>query len=147
MKVKRIFIGSLVAIMLTFCTAICAQTTQPTPQAQQTQEKDDPSKGSKNIDQTVAYPMDKVLDAAKQALATYGCNVKKERADYLECTRDRHVGVFVGSGGEKVTVRLSAKGSETRVEIKTGKGFVGRLGKKNWSTPIFDEMMKTLKGS
>ena len=46
-----------------------------------------------------------------------------------------------------MTVKLSAKGSETRVEIKTGKGFVGRVGKKNWSTPIFDEMMKTLKGS
>lgn len=144
MKVKRILIGSLVAIVLTLSNSIYAQTTQPTPQAQ---EKEDPSKGSKNIDQTVAYPMDKVLEAAKQALATYGCNVKKERADYLECTRDRHVGVFVGAGGEKVTVKLSAKDSETRVEIKTGKGFVGRLGKKNWSTPIFDEMMKTLKGS
>jgi len=93
--------------------------------------------------------MDKVLNAARQALTTYGCDVKKdkEKADYLECTRDRHVGVFVGSGGEKVTVKLSAKGNETRVEVKTGKGFVGRLGKKNWSTPIFDEMMKTLKGS
>jgi hypothetical protein len=91
--------------------------------------------------------MDKALEAAKQALATYGCSIKKERADYLECARDRHVGVFVGSGGEKVTVKLSAKGGETRVEIKTGKGFVGRVGKKNWSTPIFDEMMKTLKGS
>ena len=91
--------------------------------------------------------MAKVLDAVKLAISTYGCDVKKEKPDYLECTRDRHVGAFVGSGGEKVTVQLSAKGSETRVEIKTGKGFVGRLGKKNWSTPIFDEMMKTLKGS
>jgi hypothetical protein len=73
--------------------------------------------------------------------------VKKEEPDYLECTRDRHIGAFVGSGGEKVTVRLTAKGGETRVQIKTGKGFVGRLGKKNWSTPIFDDMMKTLTGS
>ena len=115
--------------------------------ANQAQEKDDASKGSKDVDRTVAYPVAKVLAAAKQALDTYGCDVKKEKPDYLECTRDRHVGAFVGSGGEKVTVQLSAKGSETRVEIKTGKGFVGRLGKKNWSTPIFDEMMKTLKGS
>jgi hypothetical protein len=115
--------------------------------AKQAEEKDDPSKGSKDVDRTVAYPIAEVLDAAKQALTTYGCDVKKERPDYLECTRDRHVGVMLGSGGEKVTVRLSAKGSETRVEIKTGKGFVGRLGKKNWSTPMFDEMMKTLKGS
>jgi len=55
--------------------------------------------------------------------------------------------VFVGSGGEKVKVKLSAKGSETRVKISTGKGFVGRVGKKNWSTPIFDEMMRILKSS
>ena len=88
-----------------------------------------------------------MLEAARQALATYGCDVKKEKPDYLECTRSRHVGVMVGSGGEKVTVELSEKGAETRVQIKTGKGFVGRLGKKNWSTPIFDDMMRTLKGS
>ena len=115
--------------------------------ANQAADKDDPSKGSKDVDMTIAYPMAKVLEAAKQALSTYGCDVKKEKPDYLECTRDRHVGVVVGSGGEKVTMQLSAKGNETRVEIKTGKGFVGRLGKKNWSTPIFDEMMKTLRGS
>jgi hypothetical protein len=109
--------------------------------------QDDASKGSKDIDRTVAFPMAKVLDAAKQALNTYGCDVKKEKPDYLECTRDRHIGALVGSGGEKVTVQLSAKDSETRVVIKTGKGFAGRLGKKNWSTPIFDDMLKTLKGS
>ena len=117
------------------------------PPPNQAEDKGDPSKGSKDVDQTVAYPIAKVLDAAKQALNTYGCDVKKEKPDYLECTRDRHVGVVVGSGGEKVTVQLGANGNETRVEIKTGKGFVGRLGKKNWSTPIFDDMMKTLKGS
>jgi uncharacterized lipoprotein YehR (DUF1307 family) len=144
MKVKRRLISSLVAIVLTLSVTICAQAVQS-----QNQEngKDDPTKSSKDVDQTIPYPMDKALEAAKQALTTYGCNIKKEKADYLECTRDRHVGVMVGSGGEKVTVKLSEKGSETRVEIKTGKGFVGRLAKKNWSTPIFDEMMKTLKGA
>jgi hypothetical protein len=144
MKAKRRLISSLVAIVLTLSVAICAQAVQS---LNQEKGKDDPTKGSKDVDQTIPYPMDKTIEAAKQALATYGCNIKKERSDYLECTRDRHVGVIVGSGGEKVAVKLSAKGSETRVEIKTGKGFVGRVGKKNWSTPIFDEMMKTLKGS
>jgi hypothetical protein len=136
------------ACLLTVCGTLVAQTAgQAAQPANRAEEKDDASKGSKDVDRTVAYPVARVLDAAKQALDTYGCDVKKEKPDYLECTRDRHVGAFVGSGGEKVTVQLSAKGSETRVEIKTGKGFVGRLGKKNWSTPIFDEMMKTLKGS
>lgn len=146
MKIKRTILGSLVATVLMLSVVICALAVQP---ANQEKEKEDPSKGSKDVDQVVAYPMAKVLDAAKQATATYGCDSKKdkEKADYLECTRDRHIGVFVGSGGEKVTVKLTEKGNETRVEVKTGKGFAGRLGKKNWSTPIFNEMMKTLKGS
>ena len=140
--------GLCVSCLLTVSGAVLVQPSLRAVQpASQAAEKDDPSKGSQDIDMTVAYPMAKVLDAVKLAISTYGCDVKKEKPDYLECTRDRHVGAFVGSGGEKVTVQLSAKGSETRVEIKTGKGFVGRLGKKNWSTPIFDEMMKTLKGS
>jgi hypothetical protein len=144
MKDNRRLIGSLIAVLLTLSLVICAQAVQP---LYQEKGKDDRTKGSKDVDQTVAYPMDKVFDAAKQALLTHGCNIKKEKADYLECTKDRHIGMVVGSGGEKITVKLTPKGNETRVEIKTGKGFVGRLGKKNWSTPVFDEMMKTLKGS
>jgi len=137
MKAKHRLIASLIALVLMSSVVNSAPANQ----------ENDPSKGSKDVDQTVAYPMDKVLDAAKQAIATYGCSIKKEKTDSLECTRDRHVGVFVGSGGEKVKVKLSEKGSETRVQISTGKGFVGRVGKKNWSTPIFNEMMKILKGS
>jgi hypothetical protein len=139
MKAKHAFIGSLIALALMLSVVISAPANQ--------EKENDPSKGSKDVDQTISYPMDKVLDAAKQAIATYGCSVKKEKTDYLECTRDRHIGVFVGSGGEKVKVKLSAKGNETRVQISTGKGFVGRVGKKNWSTPIFNEMMKILKSS
>ena len=122
-----------------------ARRQQAPPAAQAEQE--DPSKGSKDVDRTVSYPMAQVLEAAKQAVATYGCDIKKETADYVECTRDRHIGAFVGSGGEKITVRLNTQGTETRVVIKTGKGFVGRLGKKNWSTPVFEDMLATLKGS
>jgi hypothetical protein len=148
MKQKFGSVACAFVCLLTFSGALHAQpASQAVQSANEADGKDDPSKGSKDVDQTVAYSMAKVLDAVKQALNTYGCDVKKEKPDYLECTRDRHVGAFVGSGGEKVTVQLSAKGSDTRVEIKTGKGFVGRLGKKNWSTPIFDDMMKTLKGS
>ena len=132
------------AVLSGVCLAQSGQAVQPAIQAG---EKDDASKGSKDVDQTIAYSIARVLEATKQALTTYGCDVKKEKPDYLECTRDRHVGAFVGSGGEKITVQISAKGDETRVEIKTGKGFAGRLGKKNWSTPIFDELVKTLKGS
>ena len=109
--------------------------------------KDDPTKGSKDINEVIEYPMAKVLEAAKQAVATYGCEIKKEKSDQFECTRSRHIGAFVGSGGEKVTVQLSPEGAGTKVLIKTGKGFVGRLGKKNWSTPIFNEIVRILKSA
>lgn len=111
----------------------------------QAEEPGDPSEGSKDVDKIVPYPMDKVLEAAKLAAPTYGCDIKKENDNSFECTRDRRVGLFMGSGGEKVTVRLTPKGAETQVVVKTGKGFVGRLGKKNWSTPIFNEILKTLR--
>jgi hypothetical protein len=51
--------------------------------ASQEEQKDDPSKDSKVVDQTIAYPVAKVLEAARQALATYGCDVKKEKPVYL----------------------------------------------------------------
>jgi hypothetical protein len=35
-------------------------------------------------------------------------------------------------------------GDQTRVRIWTGKGFSGRGGKKNWSMPIYQEMLKGL---
>jgi hypothetical protein len=117
------------------------------PGAAAARQEKDPTDGSKDVDRVVQHAPERVLGAAKQALSTYGCEVKKERGDYLECTRSRHVGVFVGSGGEKVTVQLSATDGGTRVVIKTGKGFVGRLGKKNWSTPIFTELERLLQQS
>ena len=92
-------------------------------------------------------PCQRSIRAARLALETYGCDVKKETPDSLECTRSRHVGVFLGSGGEKVTVRVSPNGNDTRVQINTGKGVLGRLGKKNWSTPVFNELLKNLKDS
>ncbi len=147
---KRYFANAVcaVACLASFDGVLLAHSVRPPAlSASQDEEEDGPSKGSKDVEQTVAYPMAAVLDAAKQALATFGCDIKKEKPDYLECTRDRHVGVMMGSGGEKVTVQLAADGNQTRVAVKTGKGFMGRLGKKNWSTPIFNDMIKTLKGS
>jgi hypothetical protein len=117
------------------------------PSAVAAQKETDPTDGSKDVDRVMHHAQERVLDAAKQALVTYGCEVKKEKTDSLECTRARHVGILVGSGGEKVTVQLSPKDGGTRVVIKTGKGFVGRLGKKNWSTPIFAEIERLLQQS
>jgi hypothetical protein len=105
------------------------------------------AKPSKNMNEVLAYPAPKVLEAARQAMVTFGCdpNPKKDKPDYLECSRSRHVGAFVGSGGEKITIKLTPADTSTRVEVKTVKGFVGVVGMKNWSTPVFDEMVRILK--
>ena len=130
--------------------AITLLTTTPSIPAQEQgagAEQEDPTKGSKNVDEVVDYSIPDVLAAARQAMETYGCEIKKEKDDYLEGTRSRHMGVVIGSGGEKIKVRLEEKDGGTRVRVQTGKGFVGRLGKKNWPTPIYKEMLRILEES
>lgn len=109
-----------------------------------------PTAGSKDVDTVIPYRRDVVASAVKSAMESVGCDVKKTKADHLECKRPwakgRHDTERTGSGGEKVTAKLDVKGEQTRVRIETEKGFVGRLVKKNWSTPIYEAMMKGLEG-
>ena len=105
-----------------------------------------PAAGSKNTEEVVPYPADQVRAALKQSMEKYACRITNEKDDKIECKRGR--GNFEapqGGGGEKVTAKLKVDDSSTRVKIKTGKGFVGRFGKKNWSTPIFKEMVRILE--
>jgi hypothetical protein len=102
--------------------------------------------GSENMDEVVSFPMAAVAAAMKPAMENMGCKVTKTKANHLECKR-RRTSDFErnGGGGEKVTAELEAKGEQTRVRIWTGKGYSGRFHKKNWSTPIYKEMLKNLK--
>jgi hypothetical protein len=108
----------------------------------------DPTAGSKDMDEVVPFAMDKVLAALKPAMETYGCNVTESTANRIECKRARGYSQkenVNGNGGESVTATLETQGDQTHVRIATGKGFYGRLEKKNWSTPIFNEMLKSLR--
>ena len=51
----------------------------------------------------------------------------------------------MGNGGEKVTATLEAQGDKTHVRIWTGKSFSEKERSDNWSTPIYQDMMKTLQ--
>lgn len=107
-----------------------------------------PTAGSKDMDELVPFRMDAVAAALKPAMESVGCNVTKATAKSLECKRPwakRYDIERTGAGNEKVTAKLEAKGEQTRVRISTEKGFRGRLVKKNWSTPIYEEMMKSLQ--
>jgi hypothetical protein len=52
-----------------------------------------------------AAPLQKTQEAATNALTVHGFDLKKQEPGYVEGTRPRKVGLFVGSGGETVWSR------------------------------------------
>jgi len=99
----------------------------------------------KGVQATLKYSVETVQKAAADALTVIGCEIKKNDAGYVEGYRSHKIGVFVGSGGETVSVKVTA-GSDgaTNVDIRTKKSFVGMAGQKNWDQPVLDEMTKSL---
>ena len=103
------------------------------------------SGADKGVQGTFDQPMAAVHKAAVDALAVIGCTIKKEDPAYIEGKRDRKVGVFVGSGGETVSVTLSdATAGKVGVDIRTARTFVGGAGQKNWDHRVLDEIPKQL---
>jgi hypothetical protein len=102
---------------------------------------------SKNVDKVVDFNINDVRAAVKHAMEEYQCSICNERENEIECKRSwgEQVQELYGVGGEKITARLDVKGSQTHVRITTGKGILGRAVKRNWSTPIFNEMIKNLE--
>ncbi len=104
---------------------------------------------AETVDEVIPFAKDKVVVALKSAMESTGCKVVQESAGRIECKRPR---VYAnsqhsGSGGESVTGLWDSRGDQTHVHISTGKGFYGRLIKRNWSVPIYDDMVKSLKTS
>jgi nucleotide-binding universal stress UspA family protein len=95
------------------------------------------------LDHFFPMPLAQVRAAAVEALHALEFEVKKEKTpteDRIEANKARHVGLFVGSGGEEVillfkeTEDSGQKG--TLVTGETKKGFVGRAGQKSWSEAV-----------
>lgn len=90
-----------------------------------------------------AAPMPKVKEAVTAALAALEFDVKKDSVNEIEAHKRRHVGVFVGSGGENIVLQLTEAEQEgkkgTRVVGETKKNFVGRAGQKSWTNAVLDQ--------
>jgi hypothetical protein len=88
-------------------------------------------------------PFATVKEAAISALTALEFEVKNDKGQEIEAHKKRHVGVFVGSGGEKVVLRFeeAEEGGQkgTRVTGETKKGFVGRAGEKSWTNAVLDQ--------
>ena len=96
-----------------------------------------------------ASPKERVREALVDALKALEFEVKKDKENEIEASRKRHMGVFVGSGGESLVARLEeaeesgVKG--TRITAETRKGFIGRAGQKSWSNAVLDQTECILK--
>jgi hypothetical protein len=101
---------------------------------------------SVDVDEIVPFAMDKVMAALTPAMESQSCKVSSSVAGRIECKRPRVLAhQQPDMGAESVTALLEPKGDQTEVHITTGLGFYGRLAKKNWSTPIYEAMMKNLQ--
>lgn len=104
-----------------------------------------PTAGSKDVDEVVSYSADALIAAIKPAMADVGCSVTVEKPGRVECKRPRGGSELTGPGGEKVVATFEPKGDQTSVHIETDRGFNGHMMKKNWSTPIYKEMIGKLE--
>ena len=108
-----------------------------------------PGKEKGKQERFFAFPLAKVKEALIDAMKAAEFEVKKDSGNELEARRSRHVGVFVGSGGETLVAQLKeaeeggVKG--TRVVAETKKGFVGRAGQKSWAGVVLDQTERILK--
>ncbi len=94
---------------------------------------------------TIAASAERVQKAAADALTVLGCEIKKNEPGLVEGPRSRKIGAFVGSGGEVLSVKITAKDAESsQVTVRTTKTFMGRAGQKVWDQPMLDEINKAL---
>ena len=104
-----------------------------------------PVKGEKCYDTSVllGVNMQRAKDIAKKALIALDSKITEETDTSIKAQRNRHIGVFVGSGGEELSVNLKEIDSnKTFISATTKTGFVGGAGQKAWSCKIIDEMVK-----
>jgi hypothetical protein len=90
-------------------------------------------------------PADKVYAASLTALGILECGFSTNTPTYIACTRERKMGVMVGSGGETISVYIEAKTpTSSEVKVDTAKHFVGILGQSNWDDEVLAEIEKAL---
>lgn len=102
-----------------------------------------PLKGDDCYDASVVLPRNllETKDIAKKVLAAIDSTIDEETDTLLKAQRNRHIGVFVGSGGEELSIALKSVTAETTfVTATTATGLVGGAGQKAWSCQIVDEM-------
>jgi hypothetical protein len=87
-----------------------------------------------------------VHGAALQALASVGCEVKKDTPTAIEGKRSNKIGLAVGSGGEKLFVEIKDLGDgKTELKVTTKKTMLGIVGQKLWNEEVANQIKDAVK--
>lgn len=94
-------------------------------------------------------PVARVKKALLSALTNLDFTVHKDSGDEIEASKNRHIGVVVGAGGEREILHFEAAKqggqSGTLVTGETKKSVVGRLAQKSWTGAVLAEAACTLR--
>lgn len=87
--------------------------------------------------------------AAEAALATLDFTIHQDNGNQIEASKNRHIGVLVGAGGERETLQFEPATengqSGTRVTGATKKSFMGRLAQKSWTAAVLAQTACNLR--
>lgn len=82
-------------------------------------------------------------DMAKKVVVGLDATIENESDNSINAQRNRHVGVFSGSGGEVLNITLkSIDSKKTFVTVATKTGVIGATGQRPWSCVMIDEIVK-----
>lgn len=82
-------------------------------------------------------------EIAKKAIAGLDAKIQEATDTCIKAQRSRHIGIFVGSGGEVLMVKIDKVDEmNTFITATTKGGFFGPIGSKPWSCKLIDEMIR-----
>jgi hypothetical protein len=139
MKINTLAMAAFLGVLMASC-ASTSTTTTDAPRAEKAASaapKTTKSEKTKGQTQAFAATLSDTKAAAISALKLNGFEIKEESDTSITASRPRKIGLAVGSGGEKITVSLTAESdTSTKVSVETKKTFVGYAGQKNWDEPV-----------
>jgi hypothetical protein len=134
-----------IAVLLVLSAFGCAGTTKSAFVHDESFQVNVPEKDAGCYDAAVLLGVDfeRAREIARKVIVGLDATIKGETDDHIEAQRNRHMGLFVGSGGEKFVVELKRVDDNTTFITATTKtGFVGAMGMKPWSCQMVDAMVE-----
>jgi len=82
-------------------------------------------------------------DITRKVLVAIDATIQEDSLSFIRAQRNRHIGVFVGSGGEQLFITLQEiNDNSTFITVATKTGFVGGAGQTSWSCKVVEELAK-----